>query len=57
MSAWLNQILADPDTKKYFAERAIADPFPGNPESLKQYFAQEIPRWAELFRIAKVEPQ
>jgi tripartite-type tricarboxylate transporter receptor subunit TctC len=57
MSAWLNQILADPDTRKYFAERAIADPFPGNPESLKQYFAQEIPRWAELFRIAKVEPQ
>lgn len=57
MSEWLNQILADQETKDYFSKGAIAEPFPGNPDSLQAYLKQDIPRWAEVFKLAKVEPQ
>jgi tripartite-type tricarboxylate transporter receptor subunit TctC len=57
MSEWLNQILADQETKDYFSKGAIAEPFPGNPASLQAYLKQDIPRWAEVFKLAKVEPQ
>jgi tripartite-type tricarboxylate transporter receptor subunit TctC len=57
MSEWLNQILADQETKDYFSKGAIAEPFPGNPGSLQAYLKQDIPRWAEVFKLAKVEPQ
>ena len=57
MARWLNQILADPDTKKFFSESAPAELFPGSPESLRAYLAQDIPRWAEVFKLAKIEPQ
>jgi tripartite-type tricarboxylate transporter receptor subunit TctC len=54
---WLNDALADPAVQEHFAKVAPADPFPGSPESLREYLRQDIPRWAELFRLAKVEPQ
>lgn len=57
MSKWLNEILADPATKEHFAKVVPADPFPGTPESTYEYLKQDIPRWAEVFRLAKVEPQ
>jgi tripartite-type tricarboxylate transporter receptor subunit TctC len=56
-SEWLNQILDDPETKERFAKAAIAEPFPGNPDSLREYLKQDIPRWAEVFKIAKIDPQ
>jgi tripartite-type tricarboxylate transporter receptor subunit TctC len=54
---WLNEILANPEVKEYFAKTAPAEPFPGTPESCEEYLKQDIPRWAELFKLAKVEPQ
>ncbi|HEY8267361.1 MAG TPA: tripartite tricarboxylate transporter substrate-binding protein [Xanthobacteraceae bacterium] len=57
MSAWLNQVLNSAETKEFFQSRAIADPFPGTPESLHAYLKQDIPRWAEVFKLAKVAPQ
>jgi len=57
MSKWLNQILQDPATKEYFSKTAPADPFPGTPESLHEYLKADIPRWAEVFKLAKIEPQ
>jgi len=57
MASWLNQILADPEVKTFFASKAIAEPFPGTPESAYEYLKQDIPRWAEVFRLAKIEPQ
>jgi len=56
-SEWLNSILADEETKQFFSKGAIAEPFPGNPESLREYLSQDIPRWAEVFKIAKIQPQ
>jgi tripartite-type tricarboxylate transporter receptor subunit TctC len=57
MAGWLNQILADQETKDFFASRSIAEPFPGTPESLYEYLKQDISRWEEVFKIAKVERQ
>ncbi len=57
MSKWLNEILADPAVKEHFAKVVPADPFPGTPESTYEYLKQDIPRWAEVFKLAKVEPQ
>jgi tripartite-type tricarboxylate transporter receptor subunit TctC len=56
-SKWLNEILASQETKDYFAKTAPAEPFPGSPESCAEYLKADIPRWAELFKLAKVEPQ
>jgi tripartite-type tricarboxylate transporter receptor subunit TctC len=56
-SKWLNEILADPETREFLAKTAPADPFPGTPESTYQYLKEDIPRWAELFKLAKVQPQ
>ena len=57
MSKWLNEILADPVSREQLIKLAPSDPFPGTPESTYEYLKQDIPRWAELFRLAKVEPQ
>ena len=57
VSVWLNEILADPATKEHFAKVVPADPFPGTPESTLDYLKQDIPRWAEVFKLAKIEPQ
>jgi tripartite-type tricarboxylate transporter receptor subunit TctC len=54
---WLNEILADPETKEFLAKTAPADPFPGTPESTYEYLRQDIPRWAELYKLAKIQPQ
>ena len=54
---WLNEILADPETKEFLAKTAPADPFPGTPESTLEYLKQDIPRWTELYTLAKVQPQ
>ena len=54
---WLNEILASADGKKFLAETAPADPFPGTPESAYEYLKADIPRWAEMFKLAKIDPQ
>jgi tripartite-type tricarboxylate transporter receptor subunit TctC len=57
MAGWLNQILADQSTRDFFASRSIAEPFPGTPASLHDYLKQDIPRWAEVFKLAQIQPQ
>ena len=57
MEAWLNQILAQQETKDYFGKTAPADLFPGTQASLLQYLKDDIPRWAEVYKLAKLEPQ
>jgi tripartite-type tricarboxylate transporter receptor subunit TctC len=54
---WLNEILASDETKEFLAKSAPADPFPGTPESTLAYLKQDIPRWAEVFQLAKIERQ
>jgi tripartite-type tricarboxylate transporter receptor subunit TctC len=57
MQVWLNEILTEPETKEYFGKTAPADLFPGTADSLLQYLKDDIPRWAEVYRLAKIEPQ
>jgi tripartite-type tricarboxylate transporter receptor subunit TctC len=53
----LNEILDNPEVKDYFAKTAPAEPFPGSPESCEEYLKADIPRWAEVFKLAKIDPQ
>ena len=57
MAAWLNQIIADPETRQFLATSIPSEPFPGNPASLLAYLKDDIPRWAEAYRLSKIEPQ
>lgn len=54
---WLNEILASAEGKEFLSKTAPADPFPGTPESTFEYLKADIPRWAEVFKLAKIEPQ
>ena len=51
---WLNEILASPESKEFLQHTAPADPFPGTPQSCYDYLKEDIPRWAEVFTLAKV---
>jgi tripartite-type tricarboxylate transporter receptor subunit TctC len=57
MAAWLNQIIADPETRQFLATSIPSEPFPGDPASLLAYLKDDIPRWAEAYRLSKIEPQ
>ena len=57
MHQWLTQILSDPKAKEFFSTVAFAVPIPGTPESLSQYFQEEIVRWEKLFVEGGVERQ
>jgi tripartite-type tricarboxylate transporter receptor subunit TctC len=57
MSKWLNEMLTDPETKARLIKVSPSDPFPGTPESAYEYLKQDIPRWAEVFKLAKIERQ
>jgi tripartite-type tricarboxylate transporter receptor subunit TctC len=57
VAAWLNDALTDPETREFLAKAAPSDPFPGTPESTLAYLKQDIPRWAEVFKLARIEPQ
>jgi tripartite-type tricarboxylate transporter receptor subunit TctC len=57
MSKWLNEILNDPESRERMVKIVATDPFPGTPQSTQDYLKQDIPRWAELLKAAKIEPQ
>ena len=57
VAAWLNQILNDPDTRQFFATAVPSEPFPGTPASLVAYLKEDIPRWAEAYKLSRIEPQ
>jgi tripartite-type tricarboxylate transporter receptor subunit TctC len=57
VAAWLNQILNDPNTRQFFTTAVPSEPFPGTPASLVAYLKDDIPRWAEAYRLSKIEPQ
>ena len=56
-AVWLNQIVNDPDTRQFFATAVPLEPFPGAPASLVAFLKEDIPRWAEAYRLSKIEPQ
>jgi len=57
MSKWLNEVLNDPEARARLIKVSPSDPFPGTPESAYEYLKQDIPRWEEVFKLAKIERQ
>jgi tripartite-type tricarboxylate transporter receptor subunit TctC len=56
LEAWFNQVVAMDETRKYLAGNG-AEPLPGNAKFLADYLAQEIRKWADLARIANIQPE
>jgi tripartite-type tricarboxylate transporter receptor subunit TctC len=56
LEAWFNQITASPETKKWLNNLG-SDPFQGNSKMLEKLLAGDIPRWAEYYKLANIEPQ
>jgi tripartite-type tricarboxylate transporter receptor subunit TctC len=55
-NGWMQTILASEETKRFF-HTAGAEVFPGTPEQLTALQRDEIEKWAELVKLAKMEPQ
>jgi hypothetical protein len=43
--------------RQFFATAVPSEPFPGTPASLVAYPKEDIPRWAEAYKLSKIEPQ
>lgn len=53
---WLNKVVAAPETKA-FLNKSGADPWLGTPEILAKQTAEDLKRWGEIIKLAKIEPQ
>lgn len=53
---WLNKVVAAPETKEFMNNRG-ADPWLGTPEMLAKYTADDMKRWGEIVKLAKIQPQ
>jgi tripartite-type tricarboxylate transporter receptor subunit TctC len=56
LNGWFQEILATEETKKFLASFG-AEPLFGTPEDLRKLQVDEIERWRDYVRIAKIEPQ
>ncbi len=56
LEAWFNQIVQMEDTRKYWAGNG-SEPLPGNQKFLAELLSQEIRKWAELAKIANIQPE
>ena len=56
LEGWFNQIVAMDETRKYLAGNG-AEPLPGNPRLVAEMMNREISRWAELAKIANIQPE
>ena len=56
LEAWFNQIVVMDATRKYLAGNG-AEPLPGNPRILAELLDKEIRKWAELAKIANIQPE
>jgi tripartite-type tricarboxylate transporter receptor subunit TctC len=55
-NAWFRQILAQDDTKAFF-KNVGAETFPSSPAELTRLQEDEIAKWADLVKLAKMEAQ
>jgi len=53
---WLTTVLSEDDTKAYF-RKVYMEANPGTPEALRKLQQDEIAKWADLVKLAKIEPQ
>lgn len=56
LEAWFAEISKMEATRQYIANTHAA-PFPGNAKALADFIPNEIKKWEELARLAKIEPQ
>jgi tripartite-type tricarboxylate transporter receptor subunit TctC len=56
VSGWFNTILAQEDNKA-FIKSIGAEPYPGNPESLREHTVSEMEKWGKLIREAGIPQQ
>ncbi len=56
LEAWFNQVVVLEDTRKYLAGNG-AEPLPGNSKLVAELLGREIRKWAELARIANIQPE
>jgi tripartite-type tricarboxylate transporter receptor subunit TctC len=55
-SEWLGAVLSEEDTKAYF-RKFYMESNPGTPEAMRKLQQDEIAKWADLVKLAKIEPQ
>ena len=56
LNVWLSEVVATEETKKFLASVA-SDPWIAKPDEAQEYFRQEIDRWGDYVKIAKIDPQ
>lgn len=56
LSEVTNEIIAEDETRDFLAKLYI-QPYPGNPEQLRDLIASDTQRWGEMIRAAGIEPQ
>jgi len=56
LEAWFAEIMTMDATRQFLAS-THASPFPGGARQLADFIPQEIKRWEELARLARIEPQ
>ncbi len=56
LESWFAEIMKMDDTRRFLANSHGA-PFPGGAKELAAFIPQEIKKWEELSRLAKIEPQ
>jgi tripartite-type tricarboxylate transporter receptor subunit TctC len=56
LESWFTQISQMDVTRKYIASTHAA-PFPGSAKALAEFLPEEIKKWEELARLAKIQPQ
>ena len=56
LAAWMNEINATDETKKFLANVAT-DVLSGSPERMAEMLKADYERWGRLSKLAKIEPQ
>jgi tripartite-type tricarboxylate transporter receptor subunit TctC len=56
LESWFGQIVKMDSTRQFLA-RTHGAPFPGGAKALKEFLPNEIKKWEELARLAKIQPQ
>jgi tripartite-type tricarboxylate transporter receptor subunit TctC len=56
LAAWMNEISATEETKKFLANVAT-DVLSGSPERMAEMLKADYERWGRLSKLAKIEPQ
>lgn len=56
LNGWFKQVLETEETAKFLAGVA-SDPWISTPEAAQAYFVEDVKRWGEYVKLAKIEPQ